>query len=695
MSARVMMPVFALLLVLAAPAFGAGADWAVYGGAPDGVRASSLTQIDKNNVKTLTEAWRFAMDEASDPQTHPLAIDGVVYAYTPSLHTIALDGATGRLLWQFDPGIKGQGAQRGLTWWTDGKEKRLFASCMYLLFALDPASGKPIESFGDHGHIDLRRGMGRDVDSFFLSLTSPGVIWRDMIITGFRTGETAPAAPGMIRAFDVHSGKLRWAFDAIPRPGQPGAETWPANAWKSAGGANSWAGMVVDEKRGIVYAPTGSAVNDFYGQDRKGDNLYANTLLALDASTGKLLWHFQGVHHDVLDRDFPAPPVLLTIRHDGKSVDAIAQPTKQGYLFVLDRVTGKPVFPVTETPVPQSDVPGEATSPTQPVPALPAPFARQHLNRQTLTDRNDVVRQWALMRLNSFNSNGPFAPLKIGQQTVVMPGFDGGAEWGGAAADTARGILYLNANDIAWTGALAPSRAAASLGAQTYQANCSVCHGPDRAGSPPDFPSLLKAVQFLSPEQITDKIQHGGGRMPAFTGLTGEKLQALLHYLQSGDGGPAAKQEAAGGAGPAYRFTGYRKFLDPDGYPAVAPPWGTLNAIDLNSGQYLWRIPLGEYPELAAKGLVTGSENYGGPILTASGLLFIAATIHDRKIRAFDAADGKLLWQAGLPQTGNATPITYLAGGRQFVLVQTDNARDRKAKQGAAYVAFALPAKPR
>jgi quinoprotein glucose dehydrogenase len=693
MKPRALVFLFALTgSALATPAFAAGADWSQYGGTPEGNRTSTLAQITKDNVKDLGQAWTHVMAEPGDPQTHPLAIDGVVYAYTPSLKTIALDGATGKLLWSFDPGIKAQGAQRGLTWWSDGKERRLFASAMHLLFALDPATGKPIRGFGDHGHIDLRKGMGRDPDSFYLSLTTPGVIWKDMIITGFRTGESAPAAPGMIRAFDVHSGKLRWSFRTIPQAGQPGSESWPAAALKTAGGANSWAGMVIDEKRGIVYAPTGSAVNDFYGADRVGDDLYANTLLALDASTGRLLWHFQGVHHDVLDRDFPSPPVLLTVKHDGRTIDAIAQPTKQGYLFVLDRVTGKPVFPVTETPVPQTDVPGEVTSPTQPVPALPKPYARQKLDRQTLTERTPVIRQWAQMRLNTFNSNGPFAPLKVSQPTVVMPGFDGGAEWGGSAADPANGILYLNANDIAWTGALAPSAAARSQGAATYMANCATCHGPDRQGSPPAFPSLVKAVQFLSPEQIADMIHHGAGRMPAFTHIQGDTLKALLQFLINGeDAGPAAKTEPGADKGPAYRFTGYKKFLDPDGYPAVAPPWGTLNAIDLNTGEYLWRIPLGEYPELAAQGLVTGSENYGGPILTASGLLFIGATIYDKKIRAFDAADGKLLWEARLPYAGNATPITYMAGGRQFVLIQADNARDKGAPQGAAYVAFALP----
>lgn len=677
-----------LALLYPVSAVAAGADWPVYGGTSDGNRYSTLTQITKTNVDRLTQVWRFDMDKTGDSQTHPLAIDGVIYAYTPDLKVIALDGASGKLLWQFNSGVWGGGPQRGLTWWTDGKEKRLFASVMHYLYALDPATGQPIATFGDKGRIDIRTDV-----HFFVSLTSPGVIWKDMIITGLRTGEVAPAQPGDIRAWDVHTGQLRWTFHTIPHPGEAGAQTWPEGAWKTAGAANNWTGMVIDQARGIIYAPTGSAVDDFYGGDRKGANLYANTLLALDANTGKLLWHFQAVHHDVLDRDFPSPPVLLSIKHNGKPVDAIAQATKQGFLFVLDRVTGKPVFPVIETPVPQSDVPGEETAATQPVPTLPVPYARQRLTADMLSDRTPSVHDWARARFNSFVSDGPFTPLRIGQQTVVMPGFDGGAEWGGQAADPKTGILYLNSNDIAWTSSLTPVPTSHSLGALTYQENCAGCHGQDRNGAPPDFPSLIVAAKNLTADQIADKVHHGSGRMPAFAQLEGPTLKALISYLQSGedtDTTPAPTTPQIQHDMP-YVSTGYFKFLDPDGYPAVAPPWGTLNAIDLNTGHYVWRQPLGEYPDLADK--TTGSENYGGPILTASNLLFIGATIYDKKLRAFDAGNGKLLWQTTLPYAGTATPITYMAGGRQFVLILSNNARDRKAPRGAAYVAYALPPK--
>ena len=669
------------------------ADWALYGGT-DGTRYSRLTQITRDNVKNLQQTWIVRMQGASDLETHPLAVDGVVYAYTPELKVIALDGATGNQLWQFDSGIKGQGPQRGLAWWTDGKERRLFASVMNNLYALDPATGRPLADFGKGGRIDLKDGLrGRD-KSYDVSLTSPGIIYESMIITGFRTAESAPAAPGDIRAFDVHSGKLRWTFHTIPHPGEFGYDTWPKNAWKTAGAANNWTGMTLDRKRGIVYVPTGSAVDDFYGAARTGDNLFANTLLALDARTGKRLWHFQGVHHDVNDRDFPSPPVLLTIQHEGKPVDAVAQPTKQGFLFVLDRVTGKPLFPVTTAPIPRSDVPGEVSSSAQPASAVPAPYARQHLSEDMLTARTPQAHAWALDQFQHMHNDGPFAPMRVGQQTIVFPGFDGGAEWGGPAADPTTGVIYINANEMAWTGSLAERTTVSGQGAATYQDRCAGCHGPDRAGAPPAFPALTDIGNRLSPDQIADKIHTGGGRMPAFADIQGDTLAALQEYLITGkdDPGAGSKKEVMGAARAKYLFTGYRKFLDPDGYPAIAPPWGTLNAIDLNTGAYLWKIPFGEYPDLAAKGMTgTGSENYGGPILTASGLLFIGATIYDKKFHAFDSHTGELLWQYTLPFTGNATPITYMAGGRQFVLIQADNGHDPKGERGAAYAAFALP----
>lgn len=694
----------ALLLGMGSALVASGAgDWPSYGGHPDGDHFSPLAQITPANVAQLAPAWRVDV-EAGGLQASPLMIDGTLFALTPTQGVIALDPATGARKWSFTPKDSGLQPVRGLSYWAQGNARALFTSHGTFLTALDPATGLAIPAFGKGGSIDLREGLGRDPAQMAVFLTSPGVVWHDLLIVGFRTTESKPAAPGVVRAYDVRTGQLRWQFNTLPRAGEAGSESWSAAGLDKAGGANAWAGMVLDEARGIVFVPTGSAVDDFYGADRPGNNLYANSLIALDANTGKKLWHFQGVHHDVWDRDFPTPPVLLTVRHQGRLVDAVAQGTKQGLLFLLDRTTGAPLFPVEERPVPQSDVPGEMTSPTQPFPVLPAPLARQSLTADMLTRRTPEAHAAAQARFAEFISKGPYTPLSVGRQTVVFPGFDGGMEWGGPAVDPRRGILYVNVNDVAWTGGLAEAlpAAAAGRGGEIYQQNCAGCHGLDRKGSPPDFPDLSAVFSRLFEHEVARTITQGKGRMPGFPQLAGADMQGLLAYLRGAPSGVEREVSAPAGAASApnaskarYVFTGYRKFLDADGYPAVAPPWGTLNAVDMNSGAVLWKVPLGEYPELAAKGMAdTGSENYGGPIVTGSGLLFIGATVFDRQFRAFDTASGKLLWRATLPYAGVATPITYFAGGRQYVVIATSGQRDPKGPQGAAYVAFALPARP-
>ena len=670
-------------------------DWPAYGGSPEGTHYSSLTQINRANVKQLKVAWSFDTGESGGLQSSPIVIDGVLFGISPTQKIFALDAATGKPVWLFDSGIKGTQPDRGLSFWSDGaKDKRIIVGVMNFVYALDAATGKPILTFGKDGRIDLREGLGREpVSAQSVDLTSPPTIYKNLFIVGGRNPETLPAPPGDIRAFDVRTGALRWTFHTIPHPGEFGYDTWPTDAWKNSGAANNWPGMSLDSKRGIVFVPTGSAAFDFYGADRLGDNLFANSLIALNAETGQRLWHFQGVKHDVWDRDFPSPPALLTVSRNGLQIDAVAQTSKQGYVYLFDRTTGAPLFPLESRAYPPSDMPGEVTAARQSLPTMPAPFSRQDLNENLITNRTPTIHQWALERFRSFRNAGQFAPFTVGKDTVVFPGFDGGAEWGGPAVDPQTSVIYINANDLAWTGALADSSKTSGVRA-LYLNQCGICHGENRAGSPPAFPSLVGITSRVDSKSIASTIKSGKGRMPGFPSLSDDQISGLLDFLANGESEEFESSEPSA-PGMKYHLTGYKRFYDPDGYPAVAPPWGTLNAINLNTGEYLWKIPFGEYPELAAQGLKnTGTENYGGPIVTAGGLLFIGATYYDKKFRAFDKSTGELLWETTLPFAGNATPATYQINGRQFLVIAAGGGKDPKSPAGGVYIAFALQDAP-
>lgn len=666
-----------------------GRDWPAYGGNSEGTRYSPLKRITRANVSRLRLAWTYdTADGPGDPQTQPIVIDGVLFGVTPKHKVIALDAATGRLLWRFDSGIEGRGPNRGLVYWAGGSDRRIFAAVQSYVYALDARTGKPILDFGKEGRIDVREGLGRDPEKQSIVLTTPGIIFKDLLIVGGRLPESLPAPPGDIRAYNVRDGKLRWSFHTIPHPGEFGYDTWPKDAWTYSGAANNWTGMAVDQKRAIVYVPTGSAASDFYGADRIGDDLFANCLLALNAETGERIWHFQAVRHDLWDRDFPSPPTLVTVRHGGKMVDAVAQTSKQGWVYLFDRINGKPLFPIESHTVPPSTVPGEIAAGSQVLPTKPAPFARQLLTEDILTNRTPQSHAWAVDQFRKLRGGGQFVPFAAGQETVIFPGFDGGAEWGGSAFDPETGILYVNANEMAWRSSLAENKGGAS-GRQLYLANCANCHGDTMQGAPPQIPSLTALRGKESPSQITTIIRQGGGRMPSFPSLNAPDVKEIVQYVLSGENKELAGAEPTK-INQKYRFTGYHKFVDPDGYPAVAPPWGTLNAINLNTGEYAWKIPFGEYPDLPAKN--TGSENYGGPIVTAGGLLFIAATNFDRKFRAFDKQTGKLLWETVLPMSGNATPITYEVGGKQYVVIYaTGGKAGRYGPSGGIYAAYGLP----
>jgi quinoprotein glucose dehydrogenase len=685
--------------------------WSTYGGDPGGTHYSALKQIDKKNVAQLQMAWTYDSHDAfpgSEIECSPIVVNGVLYATTPKLRVVALDAATGAEKWSFDPN-QGHKAvtkmrNRGLTYWDDGAggSKRIFFTARQYMYALDAATGQPVTGFGDEGKIDLRRDLGRNPELQSVSDTSPPVVYKDLLIVGSIVPETLPAAPGDIRAYDVRTGKLRWSFHTIPHPGEFGYETWKQpDAWQYIGGVNNWSGMTLDTKRGIVFVPLGSAAFDFYGANRLGDTLFANSLLALNAETGQRLWHYQTVHHDLWDRDLPTPPALVTVKRNGRKVDAAAQITKSGFVYLFDRETGKPLFPIATRDYPQSDMEGEKTAASQPLPSLPAPFARQILTADLLTNRTPEAHADALKRFETLRSAGQFVPPSR-EGTIIFPGFDGGGEWGGPAFDPETGLLYVNANEMAWVLRLVPKEPAsqAKSGRAIYLNDCASCHRQDMAGAPPEFPSLQHIADRLDENEVGKVIRQGSGRMPSFARLGNDEIHALTRYLVYGEDlaveGPASGSPDAIAAAKIdlkFRSDGYNKFLDAEGYPAIQPPWGTLNAINLNTGKYAWKIPFGEYPELAAKGLSnTGSENYGGGVVTAGGLFFIAATSYDKKLHAFDKATGKLLWETTLPAAGNATPAVYEVNGKQFLVIASGGGKS-KAPTGGSYIAFALPSK--
>ncbi len=659
--------------------------WPMHGGV-HGIRYSPLAQISTANVARLRTAWTYDSKDAfpgSEMQSHPVVVDGTVYVTTPSMKVAAVDAATGRERWSFAlapaDAPRSRFRHRGVTVHRD----RVFVTYRNWLYALDRNSGQPIASFGAEGRIDLREGLGIPVERASVSASTPGAIFEDVIVFGSSVPETLPGTPGHIRAFDVTTGKLRWIFHTIPRPGEFGADTWPEGPTLS-GGANAWAGITVDEKNAMVFAATGSASFDWYGVNRHGDNLFADTVLALDARTGKRVWHYQVIKHDIWDWDLPAAPSLVTVTRGGKPVDAVAQLTKHGYVFVLDRKTGTSLFPVEERQAPPSPVDGERAAATQRHPLAPPPFTRQHLTEDMLTTRTPEARAAVLAEFRRYRSGPLFTPPSP-DGLIVFPGVDGGAEWGGGAFDPDTGLLYVNANEMPWLMRLIPNTDTA-----LYGSKCASCHRADRTGSP-QAPSLVDVGKRLSRDQIATIIRQGTGRMPGFPDMGARNIGDLVEFLVTGKDQADAPAAVRDPNRLKFRNDGEVLWRDPDGYPPITPPWGTLSAIDLNAGTMRWQKPLGEYPELVAKGLRdTGSDNYGGPIVTAGGLLFIAATNFDRKFRAFDKLTGGLLWETTLPFAGSATPSTYSVGGRQFVVIASGGGKNG-APSGSTLVAFALP----
>lgn len=677
-------------------------EWRSYLGDPTSAQASPLAQIHRGNVAQLEVAWTYDAAENEEAGTgqiqfNPLIVRGVLYGGTPTLGIFALDAASGDEIWRFQPDTKAEAwnSSRGAAYWGSGEDERILVGAGPYVYALDARIGRPVESFGDAGRIDLREGLDWDPagDMMGVVVTTPGIVFEDLFIIGGRVGEMQGAAPGSIRAFDVRTGEQRWIFHTIPRPGEAGYESWPEDAWRSVGGANAWAGLSVDVERGLLFAPTGSATPDFYGGARAGDNLYSDSLLCLDARTGERVWHYQTIRHDVWDRDLPAPPNLVAIERGGVRIPAVAQVTKTGHTFLFHRETGEPLHPIREEPVHDLGTPGEVLATSQPVPTRPPPFVRQRFTDETITDRNAEATARIAERLSEMKYGELYLPPSAGG-TIMYPGVDGGAEWGGAAWDAETGLLYVNANQVPSILQLiaAPEELSflrSPVGA--YVMLCASCHGLDLAGDGARVPSLVSVGDRMGLLDTYRVIRDGRGHMPGYGQLLPWYATAALAWYVGGAEPEDYPASWAAAAGPKqYVNAGYQNLTDSDGMPGSKPPWGTLTAIDLAAGDLRWQIPLGDYRETLAEGRSgLGAENYGGPVVTAGGLLFIAAT-PDARIRAFDKESGALLWEDTLPTAGFATPAVYEADGRQFVVVAAGGGKLR-APSGTRYVAYALP----
>jgi len=661
----------ALLAVAScAPAPPKDADWAVYLGDPGRRHYSPLTQIDRSNVGQLELAWSYRSGEPEGTMyTSPLVVDGVFYGLSPSLVAFALNAASGEEIWRAELGLA-PGMQRGLMWWQKNGDQRIFFTARRELLALNAADGSLVQSFGTGGRLDI---TPEDDRGGHFAVTVPGVVFEDMIMLGFSTSEWADSFPGSIRAFSAVDGRLVWQFDTVPAAGAPGSETWAEGALAKAGGANVWSGMALDEERGILFAPTGSATPDFVGAERLGDNLYANCLVALDVRSGELKWHYQVVRHDLWDRDNPAPPTLVQLQRDGSTIDAVALTTKSGHLYVFDRETGESLYPIVEVETLPSTMPGEVPAPRQPLSTVA--FSRQTFEP---TRRTPEATAHVLQAIADYDIR-PWAPPRVGT-VLIYPWYDGGAEWGGSAFDPAQNRLILNANDAA--GILTLDEIPAGVSNYgSYARHCGSCHGANLEGTDAGvaLDGLRERMEF---DEVRRIVLEGSGRMPGFAHLSDAERNGIFRVVMAEE---LAQDEPTDEV--TYSHCCYVYLRDHEGLPGNTPPWGTLNSIDLASGEIVWKVPFGNFPTHPDLG--HGAISYGGPVVTASGLIFIAAT-PDRKFRAYDTRDGRVLWETELTAAGFSTPAVYSVDGRQYVAIAAGGGR-MGPPSGSDYFAYRLP----
>jgi quinoprotein glucose dehydrogenase len=697
--------------------------WSVYKADAEGTGYSILDEINKNTIQSLEIAWTHKFSDAppgsrgGNSESNPIVVDGVMYTLSARHRVYALDAATGKQIWAFDPfnGEAGGGIGRGVTYWEEGSDKRILLTAGDKLYALNAQTGLAIPSFGNNGWVSMNIGMRGDPDKISVIPTSPGIVFKNLLIIGNEVSELYGAEPGHVRAYDIKSGKLEWTFHTVPQPGEFGYDTWPKDAWKYVGGTNNWGGMSLDTKRGMVFFATGSPTYDYYGKDRIGKNLFGNSVVALDAATGKYRWHFQTVHHDLWDYDLPAPPNLITVVHKGKKIDAVAQTSKLGYIYTFNRDTGEPLFPILEKPVPASDIPGEQAWPTQPIPTKPAPYSRQFVTKDDIINYSKGSYDTLMMRFNAFRYEGPFTPPSL-QGTFMLPGSRGGSSWGGGTVDPSKGIIYVKSNDSPEIATMkkvveneSSNLSVFNQGKALYSTYCVSCHMPDKNGDESGNPSLLAIETRLSREDALNKIKRGGGKMPSFASVIAGKEEAIISYLfdkESSAARPSREQsflkeiqenELANKSGiitpkedKYLNLTAYGQFLDNQRRPGIKPPWGQLHAINLNTGEFEWSVTLGNQPEGQLPGAAeTGASGSAGPLLTKGGLLFIGST-RDRKFRAFDQKTGEKIWETTLPGIANANPSTYWSKGKQYIAISVGGDADNPA---GYIITFALPSK--